>query len=208
MIVIIQARSSSKRFPNKVLFKINKIPLILHIINRIKLSKKVKKIAVATSIDKTDDKLVYFLKKNKINYKRGSLKNVALRLYGLAKKEKVKYFLRISGDSPLIDPKIIDRAIILFSKKKNFDIITNVFPRTYPSGQSVEIIKTKLLKDYLPSMNLFEKEHVTAFFYSNSKKFNIINFKNNNIRRYIKNKKLSVDVKSDIKKILKLFAND
>ena len=180
----------------------------MHIINRIKLSKKVKKIAVATSTDKTDDKLVYFLKKNKINYKRGSLKNVALRLYGLAKKEKVKYFLRISGDSPLIDPKIIDRAIILFSKKKNFDIITNVFPRTYPSGQSVEIIKTKLLKDYLPSMNLFEKEHVTAFFYSNSKKFNIINFKNNNIRRYIKNKKLSVDVKSDIKKILKLFAND
>ena len=86
MIVIIQARSSSKRFPNKVLFKINKIPLILHIINRIKLSKKVKKIAVATSTDKTDDKLVYFLKKNKINYKRGSLKNVALRLYGLAKK--------------------------------------------------------------------------------------------------------------------------
>ncbi len=208
MIVIIQARSSSKRFPNKVLFKINKIPLILHIINRIKLSKKVKKIAVATSTDKTDDKLVYFLKKNKINYKRGSLKNVALRLYGLAKKEKVKYFLRISGDSPLIDPKIIDRAIILFSKKKNFDIITNVFPRTYPSGQSVEIIKTKLLKDYLPSMNLFEKEHVTAFFYSNSKKFNIINFKNDNIRRYIKNKKLSVDVKSDIKKILKFFAND
>lgn len=208
MIVIIQARSSSKRFPNKVLFKINKIPLILHIINRIKLSKKVKKIAVATSTDKTDDKLVYFLKKNKINYKRGSLKNVALRLYGLAKKEKVKYFLRISGDSPLIDPKIIDRAIILFSKKKNFDIITNVFPRTYPSGQSVEIIKTKLLKDYLPSMNLFEKEHVTAFFYSNSKKFNIINFKNDNIRRYIKNKKLSVDVKSDIKKILKFFTND
>jgi spore coat polysaccharide biosynthesis protein SpsF len=208
LIVIIQARSSSKRFPNKVLFKINKIPLILHIINRIKLSKKVKKIAVATSTDKTDDKLVYFLKKNKINYKRGSLKNVALRLYGLAKKEKVKYFLRISGDSPLIDPKIIDRAIILFSKKKNFDIITNVFPRTYPSGQSVEIIKTKLLKDYLPSMNLFEKEHVTAFFYSNSKKFNIINFKNDNIRRYIKNKKLSVDVKSDIKKILKFFAND
>ena len=57
-------------------------------------------------------------------------------------------------------------------------------------------------------MNLFEKEHVTAFFYSNSKKFNIINFKNDNIRRYIKNKKLSVDVKSDIKKILKFFTND
>lgn len=208
MIVIIQARSSSKRFPNKVLFKINKIPLILHVVNRIKLSKKVKKIIVATSTDKTDDKLIYLLKKNKIRYKRGSLKNVALRMYNSAKEENARYFLRISGDSPLIDPKLIDKAITLFNKNKNTDILTNVYPRTYSSGQSVEIIKTKLLKDNLHKMNLYEKEHVTTFFYYNSERFRIINFKNNDIKKYKKNKKFSVDLKSDLKKMLKFFKYD
>lgn len=171
-------------------------------------SKKVKKIIVATTADKTDDKLAYLLKQNKIKYTRGSLKNVASRLYRSAQREDAKYFLRISGDSPLIDPKIIDKAIILLRKHKNADIVTNVFPKTYSSGQSVEIIKTKILKENLQWMNLYEKEHVTAFFYFNSERFRIINFKNNDIRRYKKNKKFSVDTKSDLKKILKYFRND
>ena len=163
---------------------------------------------MATSTDKTDDKLIYLLKKNKIRYKRGSLKNVALRMYNSAKEENARYFLRISGDSPLIDPKLIDKAITLFNKNKNTDILTNVYPRTYSSGQSVEIIKTKLLKDNLHKMNLYEKEHVTTFFYYNSERFRIINFKNNDIKKYKKNKKFSVDLKSDLKKMLKFFKYD
>ena len=52
-------------------------------------------------------------------------------------------------------------------KKKNLksDIITNVFPRTFPKGQSVEIIKTKLLFNNIKYMNAEEKEHVTKFFF-------------------------------------------
>ena len=46
----------------------------------------------------------------------------------------------------MIDPKLIDKAIKITKKIKEYDIITNVFPRTFPKGQSVEVIKTSTLK--------------------------------------------------------------
>ena len=49
---------------------------------------------------------------------RGDLNNVAKRLCKAAELNKAKYFLRINGDSPLINYKIIDRAIQIFKKKE------------------------------------------------------------------------------------------
>ena len=205
LIVIIQARSNSKRFNNKVLYKIYNKPIIWHIISKIKKSKYVKKIIVATSQNKTDDKLVKYLTKIKINYFRGSLTNVAKRLCDAAEKNKAKFFMRISADSPLIDPVIIDKAIEIFnSKKKNYDIVTNVFPRSYPKGQSVEIIKTLKLKCFLSKFNKEQKEHVTKYFYKNYKNFRIKNFTSIKNKTKI-NTKLAIDTKDDLKLILKKF---
>ena len=111
MLCIIQARSSSKRFKNKVLHLIYGIPLIQHVVDRVKMSNKVSTLIVSSSLEKSDDNLIFYLKKNKINFFRGDLKNVAFRLYETAKANRAKFFVRISGDSPLIDPKLIDKAI-------------------------------------------------------------------------------------------------
>ena len=80
MLVIIQARTSSRRFKNKILYTFYDKPLIQHVIEKIKKSKKVE-VIVSTSINKEDDKLIKFLEKKKINYFRGPLNNVAKRLY-------------------------------------------------------------------------------------------------------------------------------
>lgn len=207
MLVIVQSRCSSKRFPNKALYPIKSVPLILRVLKNITKSRRVTDLIVSTSTDKSDDRLVRLLKFFKYNYYRGSLENVALRLLNTALKKKVKFFVRISGDSPLIDPKLIDKAIKKLTKNKNADIITNIFPRSFPQGQSVEIIKIKTLKKNISKMTSFDKEHVTPYFYSNHQKFKIVNFKENN--SYYKNlPKLSVDFKSDVKKILKYIKND
>ena len=206
MLAIIQARTSSKRFPKKVLYKINSKPLIIRVVNNALKSNLLSNLIVATSKEKSDDQLVKLIKKSRLKYFRGSLKNVALRMLNVAQINNAKYFMRLSGDSPLIDYKIIDFAIKILNKNKNVDIVTNVFPRTFPSGQSVEIIKTKVLKNYISDFNQSEKEHVTTFFYSNSKKFKIINFRKK-INSYEDLPKLSVDYKSDLKKIKK-YIND
>ena len=127
--------------------------------------------------------------------------NVASRFLKAADKFKSKAFVRISADSPIINSKIIDSVIKNFKKRK-IDISTNVFPRSFPRGQSVEVIKTFILKKNLKNFSKVDKEHVTKFFYKNSKKFNIKNFVFNKKNKEIK---MSIDTKKDLKVILKKF---
>ncbi len=212
MLAIIQARTSSRRFKNKVLHPIYGIPLIQHVVNKVKKSKKISNIVVATSSNKEDKKLIDYLKKNKINYFKGELNNVALRLYKTARLYKKNFFVRISGDSPLIDYRILNRAIKIFENSKNkCDLVTNVFPRTFPQGQSVEIIKTLIIKKNIKKFNKLDQEHVTKFFYDNSNKFYIKNFTYMGKNR--KKIKLSIDTRKDLKNILskvnkKFFLNN
>ena len=111
----------------------------------------------------------------KIKFFRGSLNNVALRFLEVSKIYNLKKFIRVSCDSPFLDHKLIDHGINL-SKKSNFDIITNVFPRTYPKGLSFEIIKKSIIEKYLGKFSNHEKEHVTTYFYKNFNHFKIYNF--------------------------------
>ena len=199
MLVLVQARSSSRRFPRKILHRIYGKTLIEHIVLKINKSKNVSNIVVVTSNNKSDDILVNLLKKNNINYFRGDLKNVAKRLLHAAEKYKKKYFMRINADSPLIDFKLVDLSIKIFLKKK-YDLITNVFPRSFPPGQSVEILKTSVLKKNIKNMNKTELEHVTSYFYKNCKNFSIKNF---SAKKKLANMKLSIDTKKDLNLILK-----
>lgn len=193
MLCIVQARMSSKRLKGKTLLNMKGKPLLERVLSNLVLSKKIKKIVVATSNKKSDDKIINFCKKKNFLFTRGSLTNVALRYIQTLKIYPCDVFLRITGDSPFINHKIIDKIITL-SKRKKFDIYTNTFPRTFPKGQSVEIINTNsFLKNY-KYFNKYQKEHLTSYFYQEKKKFIILNFKS---AKDISSLNLSVDTKED-----------
>ena len=204
MIAIVQARTNSSRLPGKILKKIKDKTLIGLLIYRLKKAKKIKKIIVATSNSDVDNKLVKILLKKKIKVFRGNLKDVVDRLYKASAGNK--FFIRINGDSPLIDPFLIDQMIKAFNKikKKNYDIFTNTQPRSFPKGQSIEIIRRNILKENYKRMNLIDKEHVTRFFYRNKKKFKIKNFKN--IWKIFKIK-FAIDTKKDLANLVQFTKN-
>jgi len=142
LLIIIQARIGSKRLPGKVLMRFLNKPVLQILIEKLKKIRVKKLIVVATSRRKEDDQIIKACKNLKINYFRGDLKNVAKRFYQIVLKyNKCEYFGRLSADSPLIDLRIINKIIKL--RNKNYHIVTNVFPRTYPKGQSFELIKAK-----------------------------------------------------------------
>jgi spore coat polysaccharide biosynthesis protein SpsF len=194
MICIVQARMSSKRLPGKTLLKIKGKSVLERVVLNLNLSKKIKKIIVATSSRNSDKEIINFCKKNSILYTTGPLENVALRFIRTLKRFPCNVFLRISADSPLINYKIIDKMINL-SKNKKFDIFTNTFPRSFPKGFSVEIINTITFKKNYKKFNKFQKEHITTFFYQRFKMFKIINFKS---KKNLSNLNFSVDTKSDL----------
>ena len=138
------------------------------------------KICVCSTKTKIDSKIKTIAKKKNCLFFGGSKNNVLRRLYECAKKHDADCLIRINGDSPLISAHVIKKAILFRKKFTKQDIVTNVFPRTFPKGMSVEIIEKKFLEK-LNSMNLStsDKEHVTKYIYENPKLFKIKNFQCN-----------------------------
>ena len=205
MICILQVRSSSLRLKNKAFLKINEKSVIQNVIDRLLLSKNVKKIIVATSSRPSDNKFKKFCNNKNILFFKGPLKNVFLRYEQIIKKYKLNFFLRITGDSPFIDYRIIDKAYKIF-KKRNCQITTNTFNRSFPKGQSVEIIKSEIFLKNRERIvgNKIYKEHVTKFFYDNFINYKICNFENSKNFSKIN---LSIDTASDFRKIKKISNN-
>ncbi|MBC8501721.1 MAG: glycosyltransferase family protein [Nitrosopumilus sp.] len=147
---VIQARMSSTRLPGKVLLPVLEKPIIAHIYERMKFSKKIDLICVSTSENSTDDKIEEFCKQNGIEVFRGSEENLVSRHLGAAKKYNADTIVRITADCPFVDPEIIDELLELFEKNPNADYITNTIKRTYPIGLDVEVIPTRVLEQFLP----------------------------------------------------------
>ena len=89
---IVEARMTSKRLPGKILYKADET-FFVAFNTKIKESKTNQKIIIATTINKSDDILVSFAKKNKINYYRGSELNVKKRVFEASKNLKYKILL-------------------------------------------------------------------------------------------------------------------
>lgn len=194
ILIIIQARTSSGRLPNKILYKFNKKTVIEILIDKLKKIKTDKRIIVATSNNRSDNIVAEISKKKKIECIRGSLNNVASRFKKvLILKKNYYYFTRISADSPLLDIKIFLK--MLKKIKQEYDIITNVQKKTFPKGQSVEIIKTKFfLKNFKKIKSKIDKEHVTRKLYKipSANIYNYLNTKNESRHS------LALDTKKDL----------
>jgi spore coat polysaccharide biosynthesis protein SpsF (cytidylyltransferase family) len=176
-VIGIQARSSSKRFPNKVLAQISGHPIIEWVVMNCKLSGC--EVFVLTSTDQSDDALVGFLEEKNISFYRGDLDNVLLRFLNFMNEQDVQKVLRVSADSPLIHPAIIERILLSAKKSPEYDVITNVFPRTFPKGQSVEWLSKVAIESISGlSLSTENKEHLTSYFYANPSKFKIKNLEN------------------------------
>ena len=71
IICIIQARVNSTRLPGKILLNGFNKPLIIHLIERIKKSKFISNIIIATTTNKEDDEIVNLAKNNGVIFFRG-----------------------------------------------------------------------------------------------------------------------------------------
>jgi spore coat polysaccharide biosynthesis protein SpsF len=171
----IQARMSSRRFPGKVLARLDGIPVLARVVDRV--SKAVPKdcIVVTTSTDRADDALAEAAASLGVSVHRGPLNNVMRRFQLCLAQYPCDWFFRVCADSPLLDPGLLLYAL-RFSGRKDVDLVTNVFPRTFPRGQSVEMIRSAALaKIDAEQLSPDEQEHVTKHFYSHPEQFRILN---------------------------------
>lgn len=179
-IIIVQARINSKRFPGKVLKKINGKTVINLIFERLKKSKNAEKIIFSIPDNRKEKALYRHLNKIGANIYVGNENDVLDRYYKTAKKHSAKNIMRVTGDCPLVDFNLIDKMIYFF-EKNNYEYVSNVINPTYPDGLDLEIFSFKALKKAWKNAKKPKyREHVTKFFLENKKirKFNLSNKKN------------------------------
>ena len=199
---IIQARMNSKRLPGKVLHNLCGKPILRYLVESLERCEALDEVIIATSVQPTDDPISNFCEAYKLNCQRGPLNDVAGRFAEVIANSGFDFFVRINGDSPLLDYRLVSEALRFFING-NYDIVTNVQKRTFPKGQSVEVIRSSTFIDAQPFIiSDYEREHVTPYFYAVKNKYSIYNFESDKDYGHIQ---MSVDTPENFRQVERLM---
>ncbi len=172
---IIFSRMSSSRLPGKAFKDVSGKFLLERVIDRTQQINLVDHVCIATSNNEEDDKICAYANSRGIDVFRGSLDDVAQRALDASRKFDYTSFLRVCADRPFLDSKLYDN-MINFHKENNYELTTNIFPRTVPPGLTGEIIDVKSLQRVIElTTDPIDREHVTRYIYQNSEMFRIYN---------------------------------
>jgi spore coat polysaccharide biosynthesis protein SpsF len=202
VLVIIQARMASSRLPEKVIMKLDGIPLIQHTIERAKKAINVDKVILATPKDKSNDSIEKLCRNLGVIYFRGQENDVLSRFIKAAEEFHPDIVVRICGDEPLLDTKILEKAIEMH-KNNGADYSTTI--GSVPKGLDVEVVNYDVLKKADENAKTEEqREHVTKYILDNPKDFKIqkVDFGKHLARPDIA---LTVDTKEDFDFVEKIY---
>jgi spore coat polysaccharide biosynthesis protein SpsF len=206
VVTIIQARTSSSRLRNKVLFNLNGKTLLGQVIESAKSIKKSDEIWVATSINHEDDVIEFICKENNINCFRGSLNDVRSRFYSISKKTNADIIVRVTADNPFTEPSYADQMINYVKSHIDVDYVCMKKTMILEGTGSEVFTSISLNKSIEMSNHENDLEHVTPLIINNNL-FKSIYLKPNNIK-LISNKpySLSVDTINDYLRIIAVIS--
>lgn len=173
VVIGIQARSTSTRYPGKILEDIDGKPMIQRVVdnanecarymNRHQLKTRV--LISVVCVVPTGDTVIPYLKNNRIRYFEGAEHDVLSRYLQMAERLDADYVVRVTADCPNLPPPYIQKAI-KSTLMNHYDYFSNVDEdcRTAPDGYDVEVMSRPLLR-YADehAKTPPEREHVTLF---------------------------------------------
>jgi spore coat polysaccharide biosynthesis protein SpsF (cytidylyltransferase family) len=177
--IIIQARSGSKRLPNKILKPFFQEKCILQII--IDISLKVfnnNRVIVATTKTENDKQVVEIAKKNNIKFYCGDEEDVLSRFIEIGTKFELKKIIRVCSDNPFLDLeglRFLKNELISF----NGDYLSFCNKKSEPTislhyglwAEGVTLNALKSIKEKTSNKYFFE--HVTNFLYQKNSSYRI-----------------------------------
>lgn len=207
IVTVIQARTGSTRLPNKIMLPLAGMPLLYRMYERVAASKFGGTIVIATTTDKSDDKVEELCKKFQINIYRGHPTDLLDRHYQAAKLLNADAVVKIPSDCPLIDANIIDKVLLFYlNHLDQYDYVSNLHPATYPDGNDVEIMSINALENaWQNAKRDLEREHTTPYFWENPDKFRIGNVKWETGLDYSMNYRFTIDYEKDYNFIKQVY---
>ncbi len=155
--ILIQARSTSTRFPGKAMALLAGHPLIRHVYDRCGVIHASRAFVIPDG-----DPIREYLRENHIQFYEGSERDVLARYYHAAKSLDLQWVIRVTGDCPLISPAQI-AIVYQMGLSTKADFITNCLNES-SDGHEVEYISVRLLeKCFNEAQSDADREHVTTW---------------------------------------------
>jgi spore coat polysaccharide biosynthesis protein SpsF len=192
---IVLARLDSSRLPGKALRVCAGLPLVEHAIVRARRCRSLSGLVLATTDRAVDDRLVEYARSMSMPVFRGDVDDVAGRVLACVREHGAEYLLRINGDSPFLDPQLVDEAAELVGDGEA-DLVTNLIDRTFPYGIAVEVVRTAALAAAHARMTPAEREHVTQHFYRQPDRWRVRSIRSE--RPELSRARLVVDTEEDL----------
>ena len=171
IIATIEARMTSNRLPGKVLLPALGMPMLTHLITRLKSVESIDDIVIATTVNDADQPIVNFAKENGIHCFRGSEEDVMSRVIAAAESLDADVVVEITGDCPIIDPDIVEQTIQIYIHN-NVDYVSNGHIRSYPDGMDTQVFSLETLNKSASMTNeKLDHEHVTLHIRNNPEIF-------------------------------------
>jgi spore coat polysaccharide biosynthesis protein SpsF len=204
--IVIQARVGSTRLPAKVLMPIEGRPMLAWLLARLKMASNNYTLICAIPDDAENNVLEALCKKQNVHVVRGPEQDVLARYVMAADRFNLSDVIRITGDCPLMDFRLIDSFREIHCNG-NWDFTANSVgtDTAFPRGMDVEIIKAsalRLIGDVAHKKKF--REHVTLYVYENptNLKVNLIAPQGRQCRPELR---LCVDEPADLNVVRKIY---
>jgi len=162
---VIPCRLDSTRLPGKVLRRVRGRTLLDRVLDRCRGVTGLDLMVVATTDRAVDDPIADHAAAQGVPVYRGRLDDVAQRLIGAARAHDLDWIARVNADSPFVDPRLLEAAIVTV-RAGSVDFVTNLHPRTFPYGVSVELVRTQVYEQMVELREASEeRDHPTQVLY-------------------------------------------
>lgn len=165
VVAIVQARMGSTRLPGKVLRPLGDRPVLAWVVRAARAAESVSDVVIATSTESRDDPLVHFAEEIGCRVIRGSETDVLSRFALAADVTGADAIVRLTADCPLLDPRLIDQVVALWSADPHLDYVSTTLVRSLPRGLDVELVSRSALDRADASAGSHHRVHVTSWLY-------------------------------------------
>lgn len=207
VVTIVQARMSSTRLPGKVMLPLGEAPVLAEQVRRLRLSKLVGRLVVATTTDPADDAIAQLCRSLGVDCFRGHPTDCLDRHFHAATLFRATVVVKVPSDCPLVDPRALDAVVDEFLKRRGvIDYCSNLHPPTWIDGNDVEAISMTALREaWREAVEADEREHTTPFLWRRPDRFCLANVTMPAGVDHSRHYRLVLDYEEDYRAIVSVF---
>lgn len=173
VVASIEARMSASRLPGKVLMDVAGAPALERLVRRLTRAESIDAIVLATTTNPADDALAAWAEERRLPCYRGSEDDVLDRVVEAQRMMGSELIVEICGDTPLLDPRVIDAAVARFLDG-DVDVVSNTANLTWPQGIDAQVFRfDDLEKVARTQTEPAVREHVSLYFYEHPEVYRI-----------------------------------